>query len=531
MRKFKLLASGALLGGVLASVLAYGKTTLVYCSEGSPDTFNPQLSTSGTAFDASSRQVFNRLYEFKLGTTELMPGLAESVEISQDGKTYTFKLRGGVKFHKTAFFTPTRDFNADDVLFSFNRQRLADHPYAKVSNLGYQYFGDMELPKLIKDIRKVDNYTVQFELTEVNSPFLATLAMDFASIHSQEYADKLLKAGSSEQIDLKPIGTGPFMFKSYKKDSVIHYTANPDYWRGKEKIDSLVFAITTDPTVRYARLRSGECHVSSYPLPNQVAAMRANKDVVVQEQPGLNIGYWALNTRKKPFDDKRVRLALNYAVNKKAILDAVFNGTAQAAKNFIPPILWSYNDAVLDFPFDLEKAKALLKEAGYPDGFEMELWAMPVQRPYNPDARKMAELMQQDLLKIGVKAKIVSYEWGTYLNKLRAGEHQTALTGWTADMADPDNFFKPLLSCEAAKTGGNYSFWCHKPFDDLAREGRLTSDIAKRSELYEKAQLILKEEVPNVTIAHAIRFQAHRKGVKGLVVDPLGGIYFSGVSL
>lgn len=531
MRKIKLSLCGVLLGGALVSTVVMGKTTLVYCSEGSPDTFNPQLSTSGTTFDASSRQVFNRLYEFKLGTTELTPGLAESVEISQDGKTYTFKLRRGVKFHKTAYFTPTRDFNADDVLFSFNRQRLAEHPYAKVSNLGYQYYGDIGLPKLIKDIRKVDDYTVQFELTEVNSPFLATLAMDFASIHSQEYADKLLKAGTPEQVDLKPIGTGPFLFKSYKKDAVITYTAHPDYWRGKEKIDSLVFAITVDPTVRYARLRSGECHVSINPLPNQVAAMRANKEIVVQEQPGLNIGYLALNTQRKPFDDKRVRLALNYVVNKKAILEAIFNGTAQAAKNFIPPILWSYNDEVQDYPFDLGKAKALLKEAGYPNGFEMELWAMPVQRPYNPDARKMAELMQQDLQKIGVKAKIVSYEWGTYLNKLRAGEHQTALTGWTADMADPDNFFGTLLSCESAKSGGNYSFWCYKPFDDLTREARLTSDITKRTELYKKAQLILKEEVPNVTIAHAIRFQAHRNGVKGLVVDPLGGIYFSGVSL
>lgn len=530
MRGLKSSIYGALLIGALSGSVAMGKT-LVYCSEGSPDTFNPQLSTSGTTFDATSRQIYNRLYEFKLGTTEVIPGLAESVTISPDGKLYTFKLRHGVKFHTTDYFSPTRDFNADDVLFSFDRQRLPNHPFAKVSNLGYQYYGDMELPTLIKDIRKVDDYTVQFELTKVNSPFLADLAMDFASILSQEYADKLLKAKTPEQMDQKPVGTGPYLFKSYKKDAVIRYSAHPDYWRGKEKIDSLVFAITVDPTVRYARLRSGECHVSANPLPNQVVSMRANKDLVVQEQPGLNIGYWAFNVQKKPFDDKRVRVALSHAVNKKAILEAIFNGTAQVAKNFIPPTIWSYNDAVQDYPYDLKKARALLKEAGYPNGFEMDLWAMPVQRPYNPDARKMAELMQQDLLKIGVKAKIVSYEWGTYLNKLRAGEHQTALSGWTGDNGDPDNFFTPLLACSSAKTGGNFSRWCYKPFDDLVQQAGMISDVAKRTELYKKAQLILKEEAPDVTIAHAIRFQAQRKEVKGLVVDPLGGVYFSGVSL
>lgn len=520
-----------LIASMFFCTVVFAGKTLVYCSEGSPDTFNPQLSTSGTTFDASSRQIYNRLYEFKLGTTEVIPGLAESVTISEDGKIYTFKLRRGVKFHKTDYFTPTRDFTAEDVLFSFNRQRLGDHPYAKISNVGYPYYGDMAFPKLIQDIRKMDDYTVQFILTKVESPFLADLAMDFASILSAEYADHLLKAGTPDQIDQKPIGTGPFVFKSYKKDAVIRYNAHPDYWKGKEKIDSLVFAITTDPTVRYAKLRAGECHVSSNPLPNQLAAMRTNPEIVVQEQPGLNIGYWAFNTKKKPLDDKRVRIALSHAVNKKAILEAVYNHTAQSAKNFIPPTIWSYNNATKDYPYDLEKAKKLLTEAGYPNGFEIDLWAMPVQRPYNPDARKMAELMQQDLLKLGIKAKIVSYEWGTFLNKARAGEHQTILSGWSGDNGDPDNFFTPLLSCDAAQNGGNFSFWCHPPFDTLILKAKAISNIAKRTELYKKAQLVFKEEAPSVTIAHAVRFQAYRKTVKGLVLDPLGGIYFSGVAL
>lgn len=520
----------AALGLSLAMGFASAKT-MVYCSEGSPETFNPQLATSGTSFDASSRQVYNRLYEFRLGTTELVPGLAESVEISEDGTQYTFKLRKGVKYHTTKFFTPTRDFNADDVVFTFNRQLLADHPFAKVSGGVYKYFGDMGMPDLLKKVEKIDDYTVRFELAHAEAPFLANMAMDFASILSAEYADVMQKAGTPELVDQLPIGTGPFRFKQYKQDDSIRYEAHDEYFRGKEKIDQLVFAIVVDPSVRLAKLRKGECHVMSYPVPSQIESIKEDKNMVLKEQPGLNIGYWAFNVTHKPFDDKRVRKALNHAINRQAIMDAIFKGTGQIAKNFIPPIMWSYHDGIVDYDYNPEKAKALLKEAGLEKGFSMTLWAMPVQRPYNPDAKKMAEIMQENLKAIGVTAEVVTYEWGTYLEKARQAEHDTVLIGWTGDNGDPDNFFTPLLSCAAAVTGGNFSRWCNKEFDAAISKARITSDVAERTILYRKAQEIFKDDAPVLTIAHAVRFQANRANVTGLVVDPLGGIYFSGVDL
>ncbi|MBI4356872.1 MAG: ABC transporter substrate-binding protein [Gammaproteobacteria bacterium] len=508
------------------------KKTLVYCSEGSPEGFNPQLFTTGTTFSASSNALYNRLLEFEIGTTQLAPALAESYVVDQSGLVYTFKLRHGVKFHTTDTFTPTRDFNADDVVFSFNRQRLSDHPYAKVSGGTYQYFNDMGLKSLIKDVVKIDDYTVQFILTRPESPFLADLGMDFASIFSEEYGTQLLAKGTPEQMDLQPVGTGPFQLVSYQKDAFIRYKAHSLYWKGKEKIEHLIFSITVDPAVRFAKLRTGECHVMAYPLPSQLEAMHADPNLEVQEQPGLNIAYWAFHTQKKPFDNLLVRKALNLAVNKQAIIEAVYNQHATAAKNFIPPNIWSYNDEVVDYEYNPEKAKELLKQAGYPNGFEMNIWAMPVQRPYNPNARKMAELIQQDLKTIGVKAEIVTYEWGTYVSKIQNGEHETVLIGWVTDNGDPDNFFSPLLSCAAAvPPGSNYAFWCHKDFDALIQKARQTSDLGERTKLYKEAQLLMKEEVPLMTIAHGTLYQAKRKEVEGLKLHPFGTIYFSGVSL
>ena len=529
--KIHKLLRGLALAAAISTPGVHAAKPLVYCSEGSPESFNPQLVTAGTSFDASAIQLYNRLSEFKIGSTEVIPGLAESWSISEDGLSYTFKLRRGVAFHTTKYFKPSREFNADDVLFTFNRQRLDSHPFHKISNAIYKYFDDMDMGTLIKDIVKLDDYTVRFDLTRPEAPFIANLAMGFASILSAEYGAQLLKKGTPEQMDVKPIGTGPYVFQRYQKDAFIRYTAHPNYWRGKEKTEKLVFAITVDPSVRYARLRKGECHVMAYPLPADLAAMRKNPDIQVDEQPGLNVGYWAFNTKIKPFDDKRVRLAFSHAVNRQAILDALYQGSGTQAKNPIPPTMWSYNDKIVDYPYDPQKARELLKQAGVKDGLKTDIWAMPVQRPYNPNARKMAEMIQQDLKNIGVEAQVVSYEWGTYLKKTRDGEHQTVLLGWTGDNGDPDNFLGTLLSCAAARTGNNRALWCDPEFDKLITDARRISDHARRVAMYERAQEIVKEQAPWLTIAHSIRYQPHRNEVKGLKIDPFGNIYFSGVYL
>lgn len=514
--------------GLMGSVSA---KTLVYCSEGSPEGFNPQLATAGTTFDASSRPIYNRLVEFERGTTKIVPGLAESWEVTSGGTIYTFKLRKGVKWQTASGFTPTRDFNADDVLFTINRQWKTDHPYHKVSGGKYEYFNSMGLPDILASVDKIDDSTVRFTLKQPEAPFLANMAMDWASMFSAEYADKMMSAKTPEKVDTDPVGTGPFYRVAYQKDAIIRYKAHPNYWAGKAKLDDLVYAITPDASVRYAKLKAGECHVMPYPNPADLAAMAKDPTINLMKQEGLNIGYWAFNTEKKPFDDARVRRALSMAVDKKAIVDAVFLGSGVPAVNPIPPTIWSYNPNVKDIPYDIDGAKKLLAEAGMPNGFEMDLWAMPVQRPYNPNARRMAEIIQADLAKINVKANIVTYEWAEYLKRTKNGDHQSLLLGWTGDNGDPDNFLHTLLGCDAAKDGTNRARWCYKPFDDLVVAAKRTPDLEKRTELYMKAQEVFKEQAPWYTVAHSVQYKPVRKEVIDFKLSPFGAHVFYGVDI
>ncbi|MBK0326849.1 ABC transporter substrate-binding protein [Rhodobacteraceae bacterium F11138] len=522
-----------LAAGATALALCAGSASaqaLVYCSEGSPEGFDPALYTAGTTFDASSHPIYNRLTEFKTGTTEVIPGLAESWEISDDGKTVTFKLRKGVKFHSNDSFTPTREFNADDVIFSFDRQGNPDNPYHTVSGGTWEYYGGMSMPDLVESIEKVDDYTVRFNLTRPEAPFIANMAMDFASIVSAEYADAMMEAGTPEMMNQAPIGTGPFSFQAYQKDAVIRYVRNDDYWGDPAKVEALIFAITPDASVRYQKVQAGECHVMAYPNPADIADMKSNADIVVMEQEGLNVGYLAYNTKVAPYDNPKVRKALNMAIDKQAIIDVVFQGSGEIAKNPIPPTMWSYNDAVEDDAFDPEAAKAMLAEEGVSD-LKMKIWAMPVQRPYNPNARRMAELMQEDFGKIGVDVEIVSYEWGEYLERSKAEDRDGAvLLGWTGDNGDPDNFLAVLLGCDAVG-GSNRAMWCHEPFDELLQKAKVLPTQEERAELYEQAQVIFKEQAPWATIAHSVVHMTMRPEVDGYVVHPLGGHIFNQVGL
>ncbi|MFD2174805.1 ABC transporter substrate-binding protein [Rhodobacter lacus] len=525
-----LLAASAL--AMMTAMPALAKT-FVYCSEASPEGFDPAPYTAGTTFDASAHPIFNRLVEFKKGTTEIEPGLAETWDVSADGLEYTFHLRHGVKWQSNEIFTPTREFNADDVIFSYERQASAEHPWNQyIPGVTYEYFDAMEMGSLIKEIVKVDDYTVKFVLTRPEAPFMANIAMPFASIISAEYADVLDKAGRREDMNNLPIGTGPFKFVAYQKDAVIRYAKNPDYWGEAPKIDDLVFAITPDAAVRLQKLKAGECQLMPYPAPADLEAIKADPNLKVDEQAGLNVAYLAYNTTMAPFDNPKVRKALNMAINKQAIIDAVYQGAGQIAKNPIPPTMWSYNDAIADDPYDPEAAKKILAEEGVKD-LSMKIWAMPVQRPYMPNARRAAEMMQEDFAKVGVKVEIVTYEWGEYLKKsTEVNRDGAVILGWTGDNGDPDNFMGVLLSCAGVGEGGsNRAQWCNEDFSALLSQAKQTSDMAERTRLYEEAQVIFKDQAPWATLGHSTQYVPMAKNVTGFVMSPLGDFTFETVDI
>ena len=522
-----------------AAPFAQAATNLVFCSEGSPAGFDPGQYTTGTDFDASAETMFNRLTQFERGGTAVIPGLATKWDISDDGLTYTFHLREGVKFHTTPYFKPTREFNADDVLFTFNRMINKDDPFRKAYPTEFPYFTDMGMDTNITKIDKVDDHTVKFTLKEVDAAFIQNMAMSFASIQSAEYAAQLLKEGKAADINQKPVGTGPFVFKSYQKDSNIRYTGNKDYWKPDDvKIDNLIFAITTDPSVRIQKLKKNECQITLFPRPADLAALKADKTLKMPDQAGFNLGYIAYNVMDKvkgsnepnPLADLRVRQALDMAVNKPQIIDSVYQGAGQLAVNAMPPTQWSYDTTIKDAKYDPEKAKQLLKEAGVKEGTEIVLWAMPVQRPYNPNAKLMAEMLQSDWKKIGLNVKITSYEWGEYIKRSKGGENQAMIIGWSGDNGDPDNWLNVLFGCDSL-SGNNFSKWCDKKFDGLVKEAKRTTDQAKRTELYKEAQHVLKDAVPMTPIAHSTVYQPMRANVQDFKISPFGLNSFYGVSV
>jgi dipeptide transport system substrate-binding protein len=502
---------------------AFALNSLTVCTEASPEGFDIAQYTAIVTMDASMEPIFNRLVEFQQGTTKLVPGLAERWEVSKDNTEYTFYLRKNVAFHDTEYFKPTRTLNADDVIWSFRRMTDSSHPWNKLAQNGFPYASSMGFPDLIKSVEKTDPYTVKITLKHPEAPFLADLAMGFASIYSAEYADQLLKNGTPEKLNQEPIGTGPFKLVRYQKDALIRYQAFDKYFRGKPKVDRLNFSITTDPSVRIQKLLANECQIALYPRPAEILPLKQNKAIKVIGSNELMTSYLAFNTQKPGLSNKLVRQALSYAVDKKSYNKALFgDGGALTAKNPYPPAMWSYNNSTKEYDYNPEKAKQLLKQAGLPNGLQLTIWTRNSGGPNNPNPKVGAELLQADWAKVGVKANIVTMEWGELLKRARKGEHDVFVTGWTGDNGDPDNFLSPQLSCAAKKDGSNFARYCDQELDKLLDKAKAQSGIKERTTLYQQAQVRINDNAPWLMLSHPTTWVATRSNISGYVINPLG---------
>ncbi|NMH59583.1 ABC transporter substrate-binding protein [Alteromonas ponticola] len=505
------------------------RSGIIYCSESNPINFNPQLDTSGTTADASSHQIYGRLLDFDPDSGRIEAGLASSWKVSDDGLNYEFQLHKGIEFHTTEYFTPTRTFNADDVIFSIDRWRLPSHPYHYVSGGRYAYFESLGIADNIQSVTRLNSYRVQIKLINRDSSFLANLATDFSVILSEEYAKQLMEEGVPERIDHYPIGTGPFKFQSYRKDHYIRYKRHENYWRDEARSERLIYDITPKSSLRLAKLITGECDAIAFPGQTEVEVIRQREQLEVAEKPGLNIGFWAFNTQKAPFDNPDVRRALAFAIDKNTLLEAVYFDSAVRAKTLLPTASWAHQRDADDTAYNPVLARKLLNDAGVAEGFRMTIWAMPVERAYNPNAAKMAELMQRYLADVGIRAEIITYDWTTFRRHLREGAHDSVLIGWSADNGDPDNFYRPLLSCGAIPSGTNRAMWCNRRYDQLINAALKTEDIEQRKLIYQQVNRLLYEQLPLVPLAHAFRYQAHNSGLSGMTINPYGGINFAGV--
>ncbi|MGQ9845731.1 MAG: ABC transporter substrate-binding protein, partial [Caldisericia bacterium] len=337
-----------------------------------------------------------------------------------------------------------------------------------------------------------------------------------------------------EEAYAHPVGTGPFKFVEWVKDDHITLEKFKEYWGEKPKIDKLIFKVIPDASVRLLELQKGTIDGMEFPNPDDLEKIKQDSNLKLLTQPGLNIGYLAFNLGEDTpgydphFKDVRVRKAVYHAINRQDIVEHLYKGTAVVAKNPLPPSLWSYNDEITDYEYNPEKAKELLKEAGYPNGFETNLWAMPVARPYMFDPQKIAEAIQSDLANVGIKAKLVTYDWGTYLDKTEGGEHAMCLLGWTMDYPDPDNILYVLLDPDAATVGsaGNVAFYRNNKIHELNMLARTNFDIKEREKYYKEMQKIIHEDIPWVPLAHSQQMVVFRKNVKGFSLYPSGDYHF-----
>jgi len=491
--------------------------TLIFLRSSDSINLEPAYITDGESYLAAS-QIYETLVTFKEGTTIIEPALAKSWYVSSDGLEYTFNLRTGVYFHKTGYFKKRVEMTAADVVFSFKRQ-MGFFPDYGLKGKDYFYFKSAGFQKLIKDIKKIDRYTVKFILNRPESPFLSSLAMGFASIVCKEYMDNLKQTGELKNIVDRPIGTGPFIFQSWA-DGRIRLMSNSRYWNGRPYINHLEFLVVQDSGKMTDMLIQGKAHMANISDYSILKKLEKNKNIMVHKTDGLNVGYLALNMEKRPFNNRQVRQAVNMAVNKDKIIKEVFNGYAVKAKNPIPPTMWSYNKHIKEYGYNPSKAKKLLKKAGYPDGFSTDLWAIPVPRPYNPDGIKVARLIRDDLAKVGIRVKIMSDTWSLYLRKTGMGQHAMALLGWSGDNGDPDNFMYTLLSSDAAvKPAGNIAFFRNKLFDSVIKMAKIVKSRLKRGELYMMAQKVFHEEAPWVPLVHSVVAVPASVNVKGFVLD------------
>jgi peptide/nickel transport system substrate-binding protein len=514
--------------------IASASETLVFAISVDVDKLDP----GETGVSQVVNNIFEGLVKYKAGTTSIEPCLATSWEISADGKEITFHLRKGVKFHDGT------DFNADAVVFSFARQYDPNHPYHQYGKWwmwGYIFYD-------VDRIEKIDAYTVKLILKRPNVSILTSLAIHKVSIVSPANAEKY-----QEDAFKYPCGTGPFKFVEWVKDDHITLEANEDYWQERASLDQLIFKVIPDPSARLMALEVGEVQGIEYPNPADFGRINNNKDLVLMTQPGMNVGYLAMNTGYgyidenknnirdidseplvktpgyfEPLTKKKVRQAINMAIDKQSIVDNIFMGTAIKAINGMPPFMLGYNDDIEDYPYDPARAKELLAEAGYPDGFEVTIHVMPVSRSYMFDPFKTAEAIQSYLAAVGIKVKFYQVDWAHFLQEIKDGKHQICLFGWIGDNGDPDNFMNIAYTTNGASIGvaGNLAFYINDKAQELLSAALVTYDDEKRAAYYRKAQEMIHEDAGWVYLVHATQNVVFKNNIKGFILSPTSRVFF-----
>jgi len=492
-----------------------GEDVLVFARGGDSESLDPGSTTDGES-SRVTKQVLEGLLDFDKESFDVVPGLAHDWEVSDDGLNYTFYLEEGVTFHDGT------DFNAEAVKTNFERWSDPEHEYAFEED-GYVYsmYGTMfggykgDESHVIEEINVVNDYEIEFVLKRPLGYFLQNMAMTYFPITSPAALEEY-----GPEINENPVGTGPFKFESWTKDDSIVLSKFEDYRKeGQPKVDQVIFEVIPDNAARLIALQSGEIDIMDGLNPDDAASVESEQGVELYTRAENNVGYVGMNTQKEPLDQVEVRQAINHAIDRQAIADAMYAGYANPAKNLLPPSYMGYNDDIEPYAYDPERAQELLAEAGYEDGFEIELWTMPVARPYMPDPETVAEIVQNNLAEVGIEVSLVREEWAPYLESTLQGEQELFMLGWSGTNGDPDYFLSSLLHGDNVGSS-NRTFYENDEVDELLDQAKVSIDQDERAALYQEAQALIHEDAPMVNLVHSTPVLAAASYVENYVPHP-----------
>ncbi|WP_133546084.1 ABC transporter substrate-binding protein [Mesocricetibacter intestinalis] len=527
---------------------------LIYCTSATGFSFNPQSADAGTSMNVITEQIYSKLFEIKNNSAVVTPSLAESYTLSADGKKIILHLRRGVKFHHTAWFTPSRNFNADDVVFSLNRvlghntslpefamlenqisstdkQRKIFHELAKKTR--FPYFESIKLNQKIESVQALDPYTVQINLFMPDASILSHLASQYAIIFSQEYALQLNADDNLVQLDLLPVGTGPYQVKDYFRNQYVRLERNDNYWRKEAKIKNIIIDLSADRIGRLAKFFNGECQIAAFPDVSQLGLLKNHGEhFQTLQTEGMNLAFLAFNIKRPEMQKVEYRRAIAQAINRHRIIKDIYYQTASVANAIIPSVSWAATtgDGSQNFAYDYdpEAAKAFFKDKN----LSLNIWVINEEQVFNPSPIKTAELIKFDLTNAGVKAQVRLISRNFLTEQLRndSADYDLILSGWLAGNLDPDSFMRPILSCSSASEITNLANWCSPSFDHLLDHALTTTDTRLRAIDYNLAQKIVLSELPLLPIASVKRVLVSSTQVQGVDMTPFGNINFEKLS-
>ena len=500
--------AAALLSAALLSSCGSGSTdapaadkTILYARGDQTDSLDPP-STEWGGSAKIMQNVFETLVSFSDDGIDLVPRLAEKWERSEDGKTWTFHLRPGVKFHDG---TP---FDAASVLFSFNRLLGKGEHLPRAIPYGPSY-------QVIAGIESPDPATVVFRLSAPSAVFLMNLAMFPAQIVSPA----AVRSSGAEGFATKPVGTGPLKFKEWQRDVKIVLVKNPAYWGAPAKMDRLIILDVKDAKTAVQKLKNGEVDVIDKLTLADIAAIDSDPNLYMEYEVSQNVCYLTFNMGRDPDRDPNFRKAIAHALDRRKIIELAYHGKAEEATSILPPSIFPAPAGLPSYAFDPGKAKELLAKVKLPEGFELKLWHMAYDRPYVPEPDKLALVVQEQLSRIGLKVRLEGFNQDIYRRRTHDLDHPLLVMGWSADIADPDNFLYALLHGEAIgprdkPDGTNNSFFDNAEFNSIVKAAQSEVDAGKRREMYNQAVRLCQEELPVIPLVHVRQFAACSKRVK-----------------